>query len=116
MERYTCYRLSSDENNLEKIKSFSNIINDNLVSYLREYAWNDDICGENAVYIVVDNKNDEEVAAFFGIKSGMLISPFSEKVFESIQQVEEGNIKEYSDDKLSNLEYIRDFILEAENR
>lgn len=77
LDGYTCERLSSDEKNKELIKSFVSQRGELLVYYLQEYAWEEDILGKNAFYLI---KNPEGVPCiFFALKCGILFQPLDDE-------------------------------------
>ena len=90
---YKCVPLTSDENNRDLINNFiidreSEIssIPDKIVgleAYLKRCAWQDDINGEVKIYLIIDESLNE-VAAYFGLKAGMVAS--SREAMPSIEQ------------------------------
>lgn len=110
-----CVRFSSDEKNIERIKTFANPLNDNLVSYLKDNAWDDDISGACAVYLIIDNEHDGEVVAYFGIKCGMISSPFPSEIYDMIEEMDETFINSLPKDKAQTINRIKEFIRAGEH-
>jgi len=81
-ERYECVAFTSDPKYIEEIKDFcidreANVscIHDSVIgleSYLKRLAWYDDMDGQVKIYLIRDRVLNE-VAAYFGLKAGMVI-------------------------------------------
>ena len=71
LDSFTCERLSSNSINKEVIQNFHNVQNCGLVDYLKEIAWNEDIEGHTAFYLI-KNSNGEAVF-FFSLKCRLYI-------------------------------------------
>lgn len=81
IDSFKCERLSSDPVNQDMIKSFYSKKGKGLVRYLKGEAWDEDINGQNAVYII---KNPDGLPCmFFALKSGALFQPFNKNHLES---------------------------------
>ena len=80
--KYECVPLRSSIANLELIKSFKidreqDYSSDpykvvGLEAYLKRCAWDEDERNEVRIYLVIDTETDE-LAAYFGLKSGMVV-------------------------------------------
>lgn len=97
LDSFTCERLSSNSINKEVIQNFHNVQNCGLVDYLKEIAWNEDIEGHTAFYLI-KNSNGEAVF-FFSLKCGALFEHLDENslennvlMLESLQRALTGNI------------------------
>lgn len=113
-DEYVCVRLSSDEANRERIKGFKNSGNPNLVEYLRTDAWEEDQSDWNAVYLIFSSDDESVPVLFFALKCGMISSPFPIDVLKLLNDEKEKIIREMPEDKLETLEYIKEFIQDAE--
>lgn len=90
---YECVPLTSDENHLQLIRDFKidreadiSSVQDKVIgleSYLKRCAWQDDLNGEVKIYLIID-KSLNEVAAYFGLKAGMVAS--SREEMPSVEQ------------------------------
>ena len=80
IEKFSCERLSSNPENKNLIKSFVSKKGSLLVGYLHDYAWDEDIEGKTAYYLVKSPEN--EIALFFSLKCGALFDPLDEKIIE----------------------------------
>lgn len=67
---FHCERLSSNEENKELIKNFTSEKGKSLVAYLNEKAWQEDVDGVTAYYLIKSDEND--IAMFFSLKCGSL--------------------------------------------
>ena len=91
--RFECIPLTSVEAHKELIQRFSidrekDFLKDSddiegLEAYLKRCAWDDDVAGEVRIYLIKDVL-EEDVAAYFGLKAGMVADaregfPSSEK-------------------------------------
>lgn len=91
--RYKCVHFTSDIKNLDLVKNFTvdreqdiSSLPDKIVgleSYLKRCAWEDDINGEVKIYLIIDTFINM-VAAYFGLKAGMVAS--SREEMPSIEQ------------------------------
>ncbi|MBD5559941.1 MAG: hypothetical protein HDQ87_06235 [Clostridia bacterium] len=73
-ERFYVEALREKKENLEAIKTFTGTEHGEwLAGYLREDAWADDEAGVTRVYLVRDASTNE-IAAYFGLKAGLLYS------------------------------------------
>ena len=82
-ELFSCVPLTSDSAHLDVIQSFTidreadfskrtdKVIG--LEAYLKRCAWNDDLNHEVRIYLIKDCRNGE-IAAYFGLKAGMVAS------------------------------------------
>lgn len=84
IESFSCERLSYREENKELIKSFSSVRGRGLVNYLQSCAWQDDIEGNMANYLIKSSEGD--VVLFFSLKCGSLFDPLDEKTIEERAQ------------------------------
>lgn len=114
LNTFKCERLSSDIQNAENIKNFSSDKGKLLVDYLQNFAWNDDITGKLAFYIVKSSEN--EIILFFSLQCGALFSPIDETaIYDNVMRkreifLEGGNVNENitkitMDNKIKRLEY-----------
>lgn len=78
---FTCERLSSNKLNKNLINSFYNEKGQLLVNYLYSKAWDEDVSGSNAYYLIKDNSGD--IALFFSLKCGTLFRPFDQEIYQS---------------------------------
>lgn len=77
LESLACHRLSSRDEHQKLIHSFENSRNPNLVKSLRDNAWEEDLDGSTAYYLI---KNKEGVPLFFfSLKCGALYRHFDEE-------------------------------------
>lgn len=77
LQSFACQRLTADEQNKSKIRSFTSRKGISLVDYLQKWAWDEDTDGSTAYYIV---KNPEgELLLFFSLKCGALFAMFDEE-------------------------------------
>lgn len=67
----SCERLSRNPQNRTAIKSVENKQNPGLVSYLQGSAWDEDLNGINAFYLIKDESGN--ILYFFAIKTGLLV-------------------------------------------
>ena len=82
-ELFSCVPLTSDSAHLDLIQGFTidreagfskrtdKVIG--LEAYLKRCAWNDDLNHEVRIYLIKDNRSGE-LAAYFGLKAGMVAS------------------------------------------
>ena len=114
LNTFKCERLSSDIQNAENIKNFSSDKGHSLVNYLQNFAWNDDITGALAFYIVKSSEN--EIILFFSLQCGALFSPIDEiaiydnvmrkrEIFLESSNINENTTKITMDNKSKYLEY-----------
>lgn len=115
MARYECVRLSSDESNKNRILKFENSLNPNLVDYLKQDAWEDDLNAANAVYIVIDNENNSDIVMYFALKCGMFSSSFSSDIYDLLDNLDEDVWKQIPSNKAEALKYLKNFIEDAKN-
>ena len=90
---FSCVPLTSDECNRRLINSFTidrekdiSSISDKVIgleAYLKRCAWQDDLNGEVKIYLIIDDSLNA-VAAYFGLKAGMVAS--SREEMPSIEQ------------------------------
>lgn len=80
IEKFSCERLSSNPENKNLIKNFVSEKGSSLVEYLHNWAWDEDIEGKAAYYLVKSPEN--EIALFFSLKCGALFDPLDEKIIE----------------------------------
>lgn len=78
--KFTCERLTQTDINKELIKSIENKQGELLVEYLNTFAWNEDMDGEIAYYLVKSPNN--EVVMFFSLKCGVLFDPLDEEIIQ----------------------------------
>lgn len=71
IELLSCERLTSNPQNKITINSVENELNSGLVYYLQNYAWEEDLKGINAFYLVKDEIGN--ILCFFAIKTGLLV-------------------------------------------
>lgn len=80
IEKFSCERLSSNPENKNLIKSFVSEKGSLLVDYLHDLAWDEDVEGKTAYYLVKSLEN--EIALFFSLKCGALFDPLDEESLE----------------------------------
>jgi hypothetical protein len=114
LDKYCCKRLTDDESNKERVMSFRNEKNQSLVEYLQEYAWDDDLSGNNAVYVVLDTSNNNDTVLYFALKCGMISCPFTSDIYKLLDEKNEEIIASMPSDKVETLNYIKKFIYESE--
>jgi hypothetical protein len=81
LDQLICQRLSDDPQNQVLIKDFCCAKGKGLVSYLHQYAWEEDVDGTTAFYLIKNQKGD--ILMFFSLKCGSLFNPLDE---EEIQE------------------------------
>ncbi len=72
LEKFSCERLSHNQENKNLIKNFKNEKGELLVNYLNQYAWEEDEKGITAYYLVKDPNN--QILMFFSLKCGSLFN------------------------------------------
>lgn len=77
INQYKCERLSSNPDNQKEIQLFYSKKGENLVKYLKEMAWEEDITGKTAFYLIRTPQGKPVV--FFALKSGALFTPLNEE-------------------------------------
>lgn len=75
-----CERLTSKAGNKQLISAFENKTNPNLADYLKNEAWDEDIRGDVAYYLVKNPKG--EVLFYFSLKCGAMFEDFNEQRME----------------------------------
>lgn len=95
ISRLHCERLSSDNNNLRLVDAFYNARNESLSGILQNEAFEEDLTGSVAYYVV---KNDQEdILFFFSLKSGLLydqhIDEKSIKLMKKVNTFVQENLK-----------------------
>lgn len=81
-----CERLSSDRNNLRLVGSFYNRRNNSLADILQNEAYEEDIDGSIAYYVVKNAQGD--ILFFFSLKSGLLYDQhIDEKTLKFMKKV-----------------------------
>lgn len=86
---YECKRLTADADNKELVKQFENKTNNKLAEIIRDEAWDEDISGKLAYYIVRD-KVSHEIVLYFSLKCGLLSDDLDEshiKLFENMPSI-----------------------------
>ena len=78
LSKLKCERLSSDENNLRLVSSFSNPKNDSLAEKLQGEAYEEDENGEVAYYLIKDGL--DRILFYFSLKCGQMFDRL--KLFE----------------------------------
>lgn len=77
LKSFQCERLSCNKENESLIKNFVNEKGRNLVGYLKEKAWIEDVNNETAFYLI---KNEFGIPClFFSLKCGAMYELFDEK-------------------------------------
>lgn len=84
IEKFHCERLSHNGDNRELIKKFVCKKGKGLVNYLQENAWEEDVSGQVAYYLIKDT--DGEIALFFSLKCGSLFEPLNEEKLVELKQ------------------------------
>lgn len=94
-KQFICVPLLSDESHREQIQSFTidreaeyshrmdKVIG--LEAYLKRCAWNEDLNNEVRIYLIKD-RDSLEVAAYFGLKAGMVANSKAEMLSVEEQQ------------------------------
>ena len=77
LDSFECERLTANADNAEAIKSFESKKGKNVLQYLKNVAWEEDLSGSNAVYLIKDK--DGLPCAFFALKCAVLYTPFDEE-------------------------------------
>lgn len=80
IESFSCERLSCNVENKMLIRNFFSEKGGNLIDYLHNCAWEEDVECQTAFYVI--KSPDNEVALFFSLKCGSLFDPLDEKVIE----------------------------------
>lgn len=80
IERFSCERLSSNQENKNLIKEFTSKKGASLVYYLQHFAWEEDIECKTAYYLI--KSPDNKAAMFFSLKCGALFDPLEEEIIE----------------------------------
>lgn len=84
IESFSCERLSHDRQNQALIKNFTNERGVQLVRYLQRRAWDEDVDGRTAHYLI--KTPDGEVALYFSLKCGSLFNPLNESIIKQRKQ------------------------------
>lgn len=94
-EPFVCVPLLSDEQHLEQINNFTidreaeySHRTDKVVgleAYLKRCAWDEDLNNEVRIYLIKDSESSE-VAAYFGLKAGMVASSKADMLSAEEQQ------------------------------
>lgn len=77
LDSFRCERLSSDKINKELIRTVVNSKGRALVAYLQALAWDEDVDGKTAFYVIKNSAGD--ILLFFSLKCGALFEPLDEK-------------------------------------
>ena len=85
IEKFSCERLSCRPENLDLIKTFTNKRGKGLVNYLQHCAWEEDVQGVTANYLIKSCTG--ESVMFFSLKCGALFDPLDEKTIEERTRV-----------------------------
>lgn len=80
IESFSCERLSCKQENRELIKNFRNERGQPLVDYLQKFAWDEDMSGKVAHYLI--KNEDGEVVLFFSLKCGALFKTLDEETIK----------------------------------
>ncbi len=80
IKSFSCERLTKKQENKDLIKSFQSERGRSLVSYLQNWAWDEDTEGKTIYYLI--KSPDNEIALFFSLKCGALFDPLDEKIIE----------------------------------
>jgi len=97
LESLECQRLSSDDDNMYYVESFSNFINDDIAQTLRNEAFSEDESGSIAYYVV--KHPNGQILFFFSLKCGLLFDHFIRpELLERLKELSEELI-DISDDK-----------------
>ncbi len=86
LKSFKCERLSAVASNEALIESFYSKRGELLVNYLKSRAWQEDINGDTAFYLI---KNSDGIPClFFSLKCGSLFEPFDEKgILQNIDEI-----------------------------
>lgn len=76
LDTFSCERLSEHAENKSLIMSFSNKRGKGLISFLQKKAWQEDIEGKTATYLIKSAQG--EIVLFFSLKCGALFDPIDE--------------------------------------
>lgn len=87
LRTFTCQRLTADPENRNLIYNFFSRNGGSLTDTLQTEAWEQDLSGVNAFYII---KNaDNEILLFFSLKCGALFNPnYFKKIQEEFEKAE----------------------------
>ncbi len=79
LDSFLVERVNERDEFIRLVDQFRNIRNENLVDYLKGDAFEDDVKGNVACYIVFDSDNN--ILCYFSIRCGTLYSEFEELEF-----------------------------------
>lgn len=126
LEKFSCERLSSNPKNHNLIKNFVSEKGSLLVDYLYDLAWDEDVEGKTAYYLI--KSSEDEIALFFSLKCGALFDPLDEKIVEKkVKKLQEllravqgistnGKEKEFATQILENFRSGQDISIEQIKR
>lgn len=88
IKEFSCERLSCNPLNRDLIETFVSERGKGLVNYLKHFAWEKDIQGTTANYLI--KSSGGQVVMFFSLKCGALFDPLDEKsIMKRTQNVQE---------------------------
>lgn len=106
LETLSCERLSASKDNKILVDTFQNSRNSGLADYLKNLAWEEEIKGSVAYYLIKDEEG--ELLFFFSLKCGALFEHIDEKmireqveVWQTVKKILQGKDPENS--KYANL-------------
>lgn len=107
---FECERLSSNDLNFYLIKNFLNKKGQAIVEYFQENAWQEDVNGTTAYYVI--KTQDNEIVMFFSLKCGVLFDPLLDetetqqdiqRLLILLQAIENANDEEVKEQILSDI-------------
>lgn len=113
IRQYSCERLSSHPENKTLLSLFSSERGKQLVLYLKEYAWDEDVQSHTAYYLVKSPSG--EPVLFFSLKCGALFSRIDEKeliqrqndIHKLLELLQENTDGDAQDDTQQVIEFLR---------
>ena len=113
LEKFSCERLSQNQEHKDLLKNFKSEKGSLLVDYLNAKAWEEDEKGITAYYLV--KAPDNQVVMFFSLKCGALFDPLDEvgmkqrvvTAKELLQAIQ--NVNKDGDEKLSAIQLLEQY-------
>lgn len=99
---FLCERLTINPENKKKIETFENDRGENIVRYLKERAWEEDLIGKTVYYLI--KSEDGDVLLFFSLKCGALFNAqidnkFLQELINLFKSLDDKNKSKYSKTK-----------------
>ena len=86
LDKLHCIRISSHPNAMRLVETFHNPKNEILVDYIQGNAYDEDLSGKAACYIILDS--DEDILCYFVLKTGLLYDEFQEwRDYEKLKKI-----------------------------